>query len=99
MDFLRALVQANIPAFSSSRLLSIFIQQESATSPSKVDTHHKQSYYSLAKCIAVICVSAGEQEAVTVARTFVSDLSRPGTLTDTQIVIALLSVGEIGRHV
>ena len=58
-----------------------------------------ESYFSLAKCIAVISVSAGEQEAITVARSFISDLSRPEILHGRQIVMALMSVGEIGRQV
>lgn len=103
MEFLRALVKANISGYSSSRLLVIFLEPDSVLSPSKAETspgaHHKQSFYSLAKCISVISVSSGPNEALTVANSFVSELSKGPGLQDTQVVIALLSIGEIGRHV
>ncbi|CAL8143839.1 unnamed protein product [Orchesella dallaii] len=103
MEFLRALVKANIPGYSSNRLLSIFLEPDSVVSPSKAETnagvHHKQSFYSLAKCISVISVSSGPHEALSVANSFVSELSKGPGLQDTQVVIALLSIGEIGRHV
>jgi predicted phage gp36 major capsid-like protein len=101
MDFLRALVKANIPAFTSSRLLAIFLEQEAVMSPTRTDvnaSHHKQSFYSLAKCIATISVGSGPNEALGVASRFIEDLKSPG-LVDTQVVIALLSIGEIGRFV
>jgi hypothetical protein len=99
MDFLRALVKAKISTFSCTRLLGILLEHETITSPTKVDittSHHKQSFYSLAKCISVISVGSGPEEALSVASRFVGDL-KTGNLTDIQIVIALLSVGEIGR--
>jgi len=102
MEFLRALVKANIPSFTSSRLLSIFLEQETVLSPSKVDinsSHHKQSFYSLAKCISIISVGSGPNEALKVANQFVTELTKTPSLTDTHVVIALLSIGEIGRHV
>lgn len=103
MEFLKALVKANIPNYQSTSLLSIFLQPETVLSPSKADTnsgaHHKQSFYSLAKCISVISVGSGQQEALAVANSFVKELSKGPGLPDTQVVIALLSIGEIGRHV
>jgi hypothetical protein len=101
MDFLRALVKANITSYTSTKLLAIFLEQETVLSTNKVDisaSHHKQSYYSLAKCISVISVGSGPNEALNVAKQFIDDL-KTQNLTDTQIVIALLSVGEIGRFV
>ena len=103
MEFLRALVKSNIHGFSSQRLLQIFLEPDTVVSPSKMETnagtHHKQSFYSLAKCISVISVGSGPNEALTVASGFVTDLSKGNTLADAQIVIALLSIGEIGRYV
>ena len=102
MEFLRALVQTNIPTFSSSQLLGIFLEQEKGFAPSKLDTSssHKQSFYSLAKCISVISVGSGNSmEALGVANGFVADLAKNSNLSDVQVVIALLSIGEIGRHV
>jgi hypothetical protein len=96
-------VKTNIPAFSSAKLLGTFLEQEKGFSPSKLDTSstsHKQSFYSLAKCISVISVGSGNPtEALTVANSFVTDLAKNKNLTDVQVVIALLSIGEIGRHV
>jgi len=103
MDFLRALVQINLPAFTSKQLLVIFLEQEKDLSHSKLDgsgPSHKQSYYSLAKCISVISVGSGNlMEAVQVANSFVRDLATNSNINDVQVVIALLSIGEIGRHV
>lgn len=103
LDFLKSLVKANVPSFGSSRLLEIFLEQDKVASPVKIDSistsSHKQSYYSLAKCISIISVGSGTQQALNVANNFVTDLSKNSSLTDTQIVIALLSIGEIGRHV
>jgi len=97
------LVKANIPGYTSTRLLAIFLEADTVLSPSKMETnagaHHKQSFYSLAKCISVISVGSGPQEAITVANSFVTELSKGPALQDTQVVIALLSIGEIGRHV
>lgn len=87
-------------SFSSTRLLAIFLEQEVITSPTKADistSHHKQSFYSLAKCISVISVGSGPEESINVSSRFIGDL-KTGNLTDVQIVIALLSVGEIGRY-
>jgi len=101
MDFLRSLVKANIPTYSSSTLLVIFLEQDAVMSPTRTDvnsSHHKQSFYSLAKCISTISVGSGPNEALSVANRFVEDL-RAMKLADTQVVIALLSIGEIGRYV
>jgi hypothetical protein len=38
-------------------------------------------------------------EAVQVANSFVRDLATNSNINDVQVVIALLSIGEIGRHV
>jgi len=100
MEFLRALVKANISKFKSSNLLQIFLEQETSHLIIKADSsHHKQSFYSLAKCIAIISVGSSPSEAINVANMFSSELTKIETLTDANVVIALLSIGEIGRHV
>jgi len=104
LEFLGALVKTNIPTFSSSQLLAMFLEAEkNNVAAGKVDSTsscHKQSFYSLAKCISTISVGSGNiTEAIGVANSFVRDLSNCSTLNDGQIIIALLSVGEIGRHV
>lgn len=102
LDFLRALVKTNIPIFSANQLLAMFLGPEKTTQKIDSSASHKQSYYSLAKCISVVSVGSGKtQEALAVANTFVTELSNAskGNLSDAQIIIALLSIGEIGRHV
>ena len=75
-------------SFTPSILLQLFMEQDTSCS--------KQSYYSLAKCIAVIAVGAGQ--ALEVSGRLVSDLSQK-MKNDGCIIIGLLSVGEIGRRV
>lgn len=56
---------------------------------------HKQAYYSVAKCVAVL-TSASPKDAGTVVSQFVQDVKNPKSY-DSVRLLALLSLAEIGR--
>lgn len=58
-------------------------------------TIHKQSYYSLAKCVAAITITCRDT-ATSVVHRFVEELQQ--TRFDSQKIFSLLVVGEIGRE-
>lgn len=57
---------------------------------------HKQAFHSIAKCVAALTVAC-PQEGASVTAQFVQDVRNPKS-SDAVRLLALLALGEIGRH-
>ena len=57
---------------------------------------HKQAFHNIAKCIGVISLSV-QSKTVSVVEKFIEDVKNE-TCTTSVKLLALFSIGEIGRH-
>ncbi|CAK1544633.1 unnamed protein product [Leptosia nina] len=93
---LSALVEADVPGCSRRELLSLLVAPVHRPTEHNATAHHiKQSYHSLAKCVAAVVVGGGS-EAIQTTRAFLRDAADPPA--DTVHMFALLAIAEIGRH-
>ncbi|XP_037960682.1 cullin-associated NEDD8-dissociated protein 1 [Teleopsis dalmanni] len=103
LDLFRGLVCTQLPGLDYNSLLKKLMEPMTSRNDNSVNVVntneqlHKQAYHSLAKCIAALTQQC-PQEAVPLAKRLLSDLQRHSSVTDTQLVFCLLTVGEIGRH-
>ncbi|XP_072401896.1 cullin-associated NEDD8-dissociated protein 1 [Diabrotica undecimpunctata] len=96
LDFFKSLVVCNIPDLSYDHLLRLLLMPISNLSVNPSATLHKQAFYSLAKCVAVITVTCHSQ-AHPIVPQFINEIQTAAT--DSQQIFALLVVGEIGRKI
>nr|XP_040059898.1 cullin-associated NEDD8-dissociated protein 2 isoform X2 [Gasterosteus aculeatus aculeatus] len=92
LDFLQALVQSKTNNLGYSQLL------KSLTDPfhtSQSSLLHKQSYQSVARCVAALASSCPSQTPATVAG-LLQEVKNPGS-PESARVLALLCLGEVGR--
>ncbi|XP_040059897.2 cullin-associated NEDD8-dissociated protein 2 [Gasterosteus aculeatus] len=92
LDFLQALVQSKTSNLGYSQLL------KSLTDPfhtSQSSLLHKQSYQSVARCVAALASSCPSQTPATVAG-LLQEVKNPGS-PESARVLALLCLGEVGR--
>ncbi|XP_050670753.1 cullin-associated NEDD8-dissociated protein 1 [Leptidea sinapis] len=98
---LSALVEADVAGCSRRELLALLIAPVHRPTEHNATAHHiKQSYHSLAKCVAAVVVGGGgpgcAEQALHTTRAFLRDAADPPA--DTVHMFALLAVAEIGRH-
>ncbi|XP_032892680.1 cullin-associated NEDD8-dissociated protein 1-like [Amblyraja radiata] len=96
LDFFQALVISKTPNMGYMELL----KQLTGTIYSSAQSGgpvllHKQAYYSVAKCVAAL-TSACPKDASSVVNQFVQEVKNPKS-SDSVRLLALLSLGEIGR--
>uniref|UniRef100_A0A4W3IUM1 Cullin-associated and neddylation-dissociated 1 n=1 Tax=Callorhinchus milii TaxID=7868 RepID=A0A4W3IUM1_CALMI len=94
LDFFQALVgtgTANLGYMELLRMLTgpVYSQSNALT--------HKQSYYSIAKCVAAL-TRACPKEGPAVVGQFIQDVKNSRS-TDSIRLLALLSLGEVGHHI
>ncbi|XP_071804723.1 cullin-associated NEDD8-dissociated protein 1-like [Asterias amurensis] len=99
LEFFQALVATKTPRLGFQDLLQmlslpIYSPKESQTSTYAV---HKQAFHSIAKCVAALTISCAAEGSVVVNQ-FVNDVKNTKSSDSVQL-FALLSLGEIGRHV
>ncbi|CAG4965249.1 unnamed protein product [Colias eurytheme] len=93
---LSALVEADVAGCSRRELLALLVAPVHRPTEHNATAHHiKQSYHSLAKCVAAVVVG-GSGEALHTTRAFLRDAADPPA--DTVHMFALLAIAEIGRH-
>nr|CAG4651567.1 EOG090X00HY [Triops cancriformis] len=90
LEFLQALVAAQLPGLGYRELLPMMVSMVSQGSL------HKQAFYSLAQSVAALAVTQ-DQEAPQLVRQFLQDAQKPRS--DAHHIFALLAIGEIGKHV
>ncbi|XP_053618217.1 cullin-associated NEDD8-dissociated protein 1 [Plodia interpunctella] len=96
LEVLSALVEADVAGCSRRQLLALLVAPVHRMQEHNATAHHiKQAFHSLAKCVAAVVVSGGE-DALDVVREFLRDAARPPN--DATHMFALLALAEIGRH-
>lgn len=91
MKFFQAIVETNLPTLSYTDMLNRLMDLEGNKGNG---TLHKQSYHSLAKCVAAITLQC-PNEAVRVATLLLKEIQR---VPESYLVFYLLTIGEIGRY-
>uniref|UniRef100_A0A7N6ACR5 TATA-binding protein interacting (TIP20) domain-containing protein n=1 Tax=Anabas testudineus TaxID=64144 RepID=A0A7N6ACR5_ANATE len=96
VDFLQALVQSKTNNLSYSQLLKS-LTEPFHRSPSSADSSiiHRQSYHSVARCVAALCSACPKETPGTVA-SLIQEVKNPGS-PESARVLALLCLGEVGR--
>uniref|UniRef100_A0A8C4NH41 Cullin-associated and neddylation-dissociated 1 n=1 Tax=Eptatretus burgeri TaxID=7764 RepID=A0A8C4NH41_EPTBU len=115
LAFFQALVATHMPGLGYMELLRLLTgpvyshtstgAAQLSTSPvsptsassSSLLTLHKQAFHSIAKCVAALTVAC-PQECGSVTGQFIADVRNPKSSDGVQL-LALLALGEIGRHV
>ncbi|XP_030585995.1 cullin-associated NEDD8-dissociated protein 2 isoform X3 [Archocentrus centrarchus] len=97
LEFLRALVLSKTTNLSYSQLLKSlsepFHRPRSSADSSII---HRQSYHSVARCVAALSSASPKETPGTVAG-FIQQVKNPGSPESTR-VLALLCLGEVGRN-
>uniref|UniRef100_A0A7N8WV65 Cullin-associated and neddylation-dissociated 2 (putative) n=1 Tax=Mastacembelus armatus TaxID=205130 RepID=A0A7N8WV65_9TELE len=96
LDFLQALVLSKTSNLSYRQLLKS-LTEPFHSAPSSVDssTIHRQSYHSVARCVAALCSACPKETPGTVA-SFIQEVKNRGS-PESARVLALLCLGEVGR--
>uniref|UniRef100_A0A8C9VG79 Cullin-associated and neddylation-dissociated 1 n=1 Tax=Scleropages formosus TaxID=113540 RepID=A0A8C9VG79_SCLFO len=94
LEFFQALVVTGTPGLGYMDLLRMLTGPVYAQSAALT---HKQSYYSIAKCVAAL-TRACPAEGPAVVGQFIQDVKNSRS-TDSIRLLALLSLGEVGHHV
>ncbi|XP_033121634.1 cullin-associated NEDD8-dissociated protein 1-like isoform X2 [Anneissia japonica] len=102
LEFFKTLVCTSTAGMMYADLLRyltepVYNPTEATQPPSAPYAVHKQAFHSVAKCVAVLTITC-KQESSSVITQFINDIKNPKS-TDSVKLFALLSVGEIGRHV
>ncbi|XP_018320590.1 cullin-associated NEDD8-dissociated protein 1 isoform X2 [Agrilus planipennis] len=95
LEFFQQLVLCNLPGLGFKDLLEIMLAPVQNIQNNQGNLH-KQAFYSLAKCVASITVIC-PQEALSVVNHFIQEIQ--SAQSDSQMIFALLVIGEIGRKV
>lgn len=96
LGVLSALVSADVAGCSRRELLALLVAPVHRLQDHSASAHHiKQSFHSLAKCVAAVVVQGGA-DALDVVRGFLRDAAAPPN--DAHHMFALLALAEIGRH-
>ncbi|KAJ8398852.1 hypothetical protein AAFF_G00417600 [Aldrovandia affinis] len=93
LEFFQALVSAGTPGLGYLDLLRMLTGPVYAQSAALA---HKQSYYSVAKCVAALTRACPEEGPAVVGQ-FIRDVKSPNS-SDPVRLLALLSLGEVGHH-
>ncbi|XP_012738373.2 cullin-associated NEDD8-dissociated protein 2 [Fundulus heteroclitus] len=95
LDFLQALVESKATNLGYSQLLKSLVEPFQS-SKSSADILHRQSYYSVARCVAALCSASPKETPATVTSLLqqVKNSSSP----ESARVLALLCLGEVGRN-
>uniref|UniRef100_A0A3Q2QS02 Uncharacterized protein n=1 Tax=Fundulus heteroclitus TaxID=8078 RepID=A0A3Q2QS02_FUNHE len=95
LDFLQALVESKATNLGYSQLLKS-LMEPFQSSKSSADVLHRQSYYSVARCVAALCSASPKESPATVTSLLqqVKNSSSP----ESARVLALLCLGEVGRN-
>uniref|UniRef100_A0A672JYN8 Cullin-associated NEDD8-dissociated protein 1 n=1 Tax=Sinocyclocheilus grahami TaxID=75366 RepID=A0A672JYN8_SINGR len=94
LEFFKALVATGTASLGYMDLLRMLTGPVYAQSTALT---HKQSYYSIAKCVAAL-TRACPKEGPAVVGQFIQDVKNSRS-TDSIRLLALLSLGEVGHHV
>uniref|UniRef100_A0A8C3G8B5 TATA-binding protein interacting (TIP20) domain-containing protein n=1 Tax=Cyclopterus lumpus TaxID=8103 RepID=A0A8C3G8B5_CYCLU len=92
LDFLQALVVSNTSNLGYSQLLKALTDPFHSSQSSLL---HRQSYQSVARCVAALCSSCPSEAPATVAG-LLQEVKNPGS-PESARVLALLCLGELGR--
>lgn len=92
-DFFAALVQSGNTSFDT--LLDSLMSSASSTAVSGGVS--KQAFSSVAQCVAVLCLAAGHAKCSSTVTMLIGILTK-GNQNDAMQLLALLSLGEIGRR-
>lgn len=95
MDFFQVLVVTGNPGVDFQSLFEMLMKP--VNNADATATIHKQAFHSIAKCIAALCVACPQHGGTIVTR-FIADVKNPKAV-DSARLLALLALGEIGRHV
>jgi len=99
LEFFQALVVTSNKGVSFSELFQMLTRPVYNAEPNVVV--HKQSFHSIAKCIAALTVTgrtASQSSHLDIVQKFITDIKNPSS-TDSVRLLALLTLGEIGRHI
>jgi cullin-associated NEDD8-dissociated protein 1 len=109
--FFAALVQSNTASFDTllGALLASAKPQTPAAgpssgisaplgSPSGAGPAGKQAYHSVAQCVAVLCLAAGDAKLKSTVETLIKNLRTAAKGAEPVQLLSLLSLGEIGRR-
>ncbi len=94
LEFFQALVATGTASLGYMDLLRMLTGPVYAQSAALT---HKQSYYSIAKCVAALTRACPKEGPAVVAQ-FIQDVKNSRS-TDSIRLLALLSLGEVGHHV
>ena len=81
-----------------SQLLTdcIYFAEEKEAQPTSELAVHKQAFHTIAKCVGAISLAVAGKSQVVMMK-FVADVENPATTVSVKL-LALFSIGEIGRH-
>ncbi|XP_062265609.1 cullin-associated NEDD8-dissociated protein 2 [Platichthys flesus] len=96
LDFIQALVLCKTSNMGYSQLLRS-LTEPFHSSPASADggVIHRQSYHSVARCVAALTSACPKESPGTVSG-LIQEVKNPGSLESAR-VLALLSLGEVGR--
>uniref|UniRef100_A0A1A8RPX6 Cullin-associated and neddylation-dissociated 2 (Putative) n=2 Tax=Nothobranchius TaxID=28779 RepID=A0A1A8RPX6_9TELE len=96
LDFLQALVLSKATNLSFSQLLKSLVEPfQSSKSPAGSSVLHRQSYHSVARCVAALS-SASPEDAPGTVSGLIQQVKGSGS-PESDRVLALLCLGEVGR--
>ncbi|KAA8593608.1 hypothetical protein FQN60_009724 [Etheostoma spectabile] len=95
LDFLQALVLSKTSNLGYSQLLKSLTDPFQRSQSSDGTTIHRQSYQSVARCVAALSSSCAKETPATVAG-LMQEVKNPGS-PESARVLALLCLGELGR--
>ncbi|KAM6928453.1 cullin-associated NEDD8-dissociated protein 2 [Xenentodon cancila] len=96
LDFLQALVQSKTSNLGYSQLLKSLTEPfQSSKSSADSRVLHRQSYHSVARCVAALSSASPKDTPATVS-SLMQQVKNPGS-PESARVLALLCLGEVGR--
>ncbi|KAF6717417.1 Cullin-associated NEDD8-dissociated protein 1 [Oryzias melastigma] len=95
LDFLQALVLSKASSLGYSQLMKALMEPFQSP-PSDSSALHRQSYVSAARCVAALASASSKDSPATVAG-LIQQVKNPGA-PESARVLALLSLGEVGRN-
>ncbi|KAG7236864.1 hypothetical protein INR49_000168 [Caranx melampygus] len=97
LDFIQALVLSKSTNLGYSQLLKSLTEPfHSRTSSADSSVIHRQSYLSVARCVAALSSACPKETPGTVS-SLIQEVKSPGSLESVR-VLALLCLGEVGRN-
>ncbi|XP_047440069.1 cullin-associated NEDD8-dissociated protein 2 [Mugil cephalus] len=96
VDFLQALMMSKTSNLGYSQLLKSLTEPFHSSGPSADSSIvHRQSYHSVARCVAALSSASPKETPGTVA-SLIQEVKNPGS-SESARVLALLCLGEVGR--